>query len=251
MSKEIIRRVRFVYGVILSVVTVIAGICLIVQCLDIYRSGPYSRDVVATHFAPIAVPVYLCLALVVGGFILKFALPQESKTAKGRQSAMMLRNLHLRRDLAQGKQETIAAVCTQQRLRRRDTVISFLLLIVGSIIFLIYGCNPANFGNDITASMISAMWVLLPCLGIPFLWAVIAAYRGKVSIDREIELMKEVPAGTPSPIQGDRHAKFIRVLQTVCVVVGLVILVGGFIAGGTADVLTKAINICTECIGLG
>ena len=34
-------------------------------------------------------------------------------------------------------------------------------------------------------------------------------------------------------------------------VVGLVILVYGFFAGGTADVLTKAVNICTECVGLG
>ena len=25
----------------------------------------------------------------------------------------------------------------------------------------------------------------------------------------------------------------------------------GFFSGGTADVLTKAVNICTECIGLG
>ncbi|MBE6563056.1 MAG: thioredoxin [Ruminococcaceae bacterium] len=28
-------------------------------------------------------------------------------------------------------------------------------------------------------------------------------------------------------------------------------LIYGAIAGGTADVLTKAVNICTECIGLG
>ncbi|MBQ8580085.1 MAG: thioredoxin [Oscillospiraceae bacterium] len=25
----------------------------------------------------------------------------------------------------------------------------------------------------------------------------------------------------------------------------------GAAAGGTADVLTKAVNICTECVGLG
>ena len=29
------------------------------------------------------------------------------------------------------------------------------------------------------------------------------------------------------------------------------LLLYGFFAGGTADVLTKAVNICTECIGLG
>jgi hypothetical protein len=35
----------------------------------------------------------------------------------------------------------------------------------------------------------------------------------------------------------------------LCLAVG--ILIYGFLLGGTKDVLTKAINICTECVGLG
>ena len=31
----------------------------------------------------------------------------------------------------------------------------------------------------------------------------------------------------------------------------VLLLIWGFVSGGAADVLTKAINICTECIGLG
>lgn len=251
MKDENARRVHLVYGAVLSVVTVIAGICLIVQCLDIYRSGPYSREIVAAHFAPIAIPIYLCLALVIGGFILKLALPLEKKRAKGAQPAMVLDNLHQRRDLTQGAPEVIAAVSKEQRLRRRNTTIAWVLLVLGAIIFLSYGCNPTNFGTDITASMISAMWVLLPCLAVPFAWAVFAAYKARASMDREIELMKKIPAGTPSPVDIDRETKVIRVLRIVCLIVGIAIMVYGFFAGGTADVLTKAINICTECIGLG
>lgn len=32
---------------------------------------------------------------------------------------------------------------------------------------------------------------------------------------------------------------------------GMGLMLVGFLSGGTADVLTKAVNICTECIGLG
>ena len=32
---------------------------------------------------------------------------------------------------------------------------------------------------------------------------------------------------------------------------GIAIMVYGFLSGGTVDVLTKAVNICTECVGLG
>ena len=33
--------------------------------------------------------------------------------------------------------------------------------------------------------------------------------------------------------------------------VAIVCVVLGFCTGGTQDVLTKAVNICTECVGLG
>ncbi|MBQ2892667.1 MAG: thioredoxin [Oscillospiraceae bacterium] len=33
--------------------------------------------------------------------------------------------------------------------------------------------------------------------------------------------------------------------------IALVLIIGGYIAGGTADVLAKAVAICTECVGLG
>ena len=38
-----------------------------------------------------------------------------------------------------------------------------------------------------------------------------------------------------------------------CVIIGLAVgfIVGGLTFEGWADMLTKAINICTECIGLG
>ena len=251
MNKETLRRIHLIYGAVLGVVTVVAGICLIVQCLDIYRSGPYTRQAVAEHFAPIAVPIYLCLALVIGGFILKFALPNQTGKSREVQRAMVLANLHARRDLSQGEAGVVADIRREQRLRRRNAIIAWCLLAIGAVVFLPYGCNGGNFGNDITASMITAMWVLLPCLVVPFGWAVFAAYQAKASMDREIALMKQVPTGTPSPVNCDREAKVVRALQLVCLVVGLVILVAGFMSGGTADVLTKAINICTECIGLG
>ncbi|MBR2311262.1 MAG: thioredoxin [Oscillospiraceae bacterium] len=33
--------------------------------------------------------------------------------------------------------------------------------------------------------------------------------------------------------------------------VAVVCILVGYFSGGTEDVLTKAVNICTECVGLG
>jgi hypothetical protein len=40
-------------------------------------------------------------------------------------------------------------------------------------------------------------------------------------------------------------------VRGVIAVVGIVFVVLGILNGGMADVLGKAIRICTECIGLG
>ncbi|MBQ8769226.1 MAG: thioredoxin [Oscillospiraceae bacterium] len=48
--------------------------------------------------------------------------------------------------------------------------------------------------------------------------------------------------------KADRKLLYIR-LAVLGLALG--VIVGGFVAGGTADVLAKAVAICTECVGLG
>ena len=42
-----------------------------------------------------------------------------------------------------------------------------------------------------------------------------------------------------------------KITRLVILGVAIAVLILGFAFGGYADVLTKAVNICTECIGLG
>ena len=137
------KRIHLIYSIVLSVMLMVTGICLCVACLGIYLSGePFSREAVALAFGPIAVPVYLCIALVIGGVILDAVYPAEAR-----------------------KQ----------------------------------------------------------------------ASRKKI---------------TPSPTPAMKGHKLLY-LRLALLCVGIGIFVYGFFAGGTADVMTKAVNICTECVGLG
>lgn len=143
MTYENTKQLRKVYGIALSVIIVITGICLMAACICIYASGgdePYSRETVAEAFSGIAFPVYLCLGMIAGSFILDFILPAEPKKRAARKKAT-----------------------NTQALSSKKT----------------------------------------------------------------------------------------RILQYSVLCAALVCLVYGFLAGGTADVLTKAVNICTECVGLG
>lgn len=258
MKKETIKRIRLIYGIVLSLSAVIAGICLIAACIGIYQSGgdqTYTAPKVTEAFSGIAVPVYLCLALVVGGFILDFALPAESKKRKPEKNhAATLQRLLEKRDLESCEPALGQAIIKEQSMRRLHTCISIVLLIIGSIVFLSYGANPANFHqSQINGSMVSAMWVLLPCLAVPFGYAVFSAYFTRASLQRQIALVKQIPAGekkAEAPAKQET-GKALLIARCVLVCLAVVLLVYGFFAGGTKDVLTKAINICTECVGLG
>lgn len=147
MTKETKMRILRIYSILLGAVIVIAAICLMAGCLSIYNSGdqPYSREIVAETFSKIAIPVFLCIGMIVLGFVLNFLL------------------------------------------------------------------SPADEKKE----------------------------KKTVSINKELSEADLL------------EAKRIRISRYCILGVAVLFLVYGLATGGIADVLAKAINICTECIGLG
>lgn len=256
MTKEQKKRVRLIYGILLGAAIIAAGICLMAACIQIYSSGshPFSREAVAAHFAPISAPVYLCLAMVIGGFFLDLFLPAEpKKLSAGRQDGQILEKLQRRADLSACGEPLRGEIMALRkgRLRCRNHCAMVLAVCAGA--FLIYALNGEHFVlPDINGSMIGAMKILLPCLILSFACAVFRVYYDRRSIRREIALLKQVP--TKKSEQTEEKAAPLSkeaVARYAFLLLGLSMLLYGFFAGGTADVLTKAINICTECVGLG
>lgn len=147
MTKESKMRLLRIYNILLSVVIVIAAICLMAGCLSIYFSGdqPFSREIVAVTFSKIAIPVLLCVGMIVVGLILNFLL------------------------------------------------------------------SPADEKKE----------------------------KKTVSISKELSEQELA------------DAKRIRISRCCILCVAVFFIIYGLATGGIADVLAKAINICTECIGLG
>ena len=89
-------------------------------------------------------------------------------------------------------------------------------------------------------------------MAIPFGYCVFTAYYSRRSIQKELELVKLAPKAVnkteSAPVAKENKLLYIRL---AIFAVALLCLVGGFVAGGTADVLAKAVAICTECVGLG
>lgn len=255
MTKEPSARLRSLLRILLSISLVVAGVCLMAACLGIYHSGdhPFSREAVAAAFGPISLPVYVCLGLMVLSVAAELLLPRPAvKTVPRRQTAMILRRMQQKTDLSLCGEELRGSVLAQRHARQNRQRIGIVLLLLCSAIFLSYGANPHNFHQtQINESMIRAMYRFLPCTLIPFGYGIFAAYRNLHSMEAEIELLKTAPKESKIAVTVTGSDARWTALRNVLLVVGLVILVYGFFAGGTADVLTKAVNICTECVGLG
>ena len=130
------KRIHLIYSILLSVALAVAGICLMVACVGIYNAGdrPFSPEAVAAAFSGIALPVYICLALVAGGFLLDgFWGIEKKRTAPQKQYAAILKKLHTKA-LVQ-----TAPVVAEQKKRKLHKVITLVLLAVGSAVFLAFG----------------------------------------------------------------------------------------------------------------
>lgn len=260
MKKDNIIRIHRIYSMILSISIILAGICLIAGCLTIYFTGDhtYSREIVAENFSNIAFPIYVCLVLTILSFVLELMLPSSIQKAKPQKAyAQSLERLLAKKDLSKCDESLLHSINKERNRRKLHTAIRTILLCISSILFLSYALNGNNFHqSEINTSIIHAMWVLIPCLAVPFGYAVFTVYHNEKSMQHEIELLKQVPMAASNKDDNAKAAsncseKNMNILRYSLLIIGIAIMVYGFISGGTADVLTKAINICTECIGLG
>ena len=263
--------VRRIYFALITVALVVVAVLLMVQCVAIYRLGdtPFTRESVATHFAPIAVPGYVCLGLVAAGLVLSPILPAAPDSKPDRDN-VTLRRLHDKLASSCCSDEQCRQVFAQRRVRRVHLAVTLVLLAIGSAVFLWYATDLSRFTvEDINGSMIRAMLLLAPCMGVPAVYAVIAAIITRRSVRKEIDLihaaLRDALTAQNNGVQKDTHFKektfaareksdseaWLPYLQGALLVIGVALVVVGLLENGAAAVLTKAINICTECIGLG
>lgn len=251
MANQRSRRFLRIYDVIHSVSVILCALCLIGACLSIYDfgSGSYSREAIAQAFSPIALPVYLCLVLTVGSVVLALVIPREKpKALKGRDLAATARRLYQTRDTS-GDSLDCRVLRSYRRERMTYNFETAAVCAAAAVFFLIYALNGSYFlSDDINGSMVRAMWRLIPCLVIALGAALYCQRRCLRLLDEEIKLLRQLPKVET----GNRKCQSsLLPWQLLLAAAAIGLIVWGAACGGIADVLAKANNICTECIGLG
>ena len=250
MTKQNTNRILLIYNILLSASIFIAGVSLISGCLSIYYSGNgYSRELVIQTFSKICVAVYICLALVVGSFIINAIIPSSHKAKPVKHYNHILLNLKKTRDAD--------SINDYIKIKKRKEVSNYVTVFVCAFMcygFLTYALNSNNFHqSDINDSLVKAMCVLLPRLIVMFAFAIFNHYYSIFLTKKQIEILKTLPKKETKNdvVEIKPNDKKFLIAKIVIATVAVVVLIFGSVTGGFADVLTKAINICTECIGLG
>ena len=284
MSSKKVQLIHTVYGIAVSLLVILCGVLLIVACLDIYRSGddPFTRQSISEHFAKISWAVYTLLAFILGGAVLNIALPLESKRLKGAvDKKEALYKMSQRMTLASS--EGYEKIEKERVLRFTLLVISFVLILgaaIGSFAYVItsldiYALIDGEEGTvDVNGQVLKGCISILYFFLVPVIYTLVSIFICKKSIERELsivkseisskDLEKQNIAELSTPIASAVSSVSSKVGKSslpegrgrVIIMCGLgilavVFIVAGIINDGMADVLTKAIAICRECIGMG
>ena len=262
MTKKTANTIRLIYGCLLSVLLVVTGVLLMIECVNVYNIGtrPFTPENISAAFGKIAIPVYITIGAVIIGIILKIALPEDKGKVKAifDQKSVLAR---LEKKVVMPEGNCSGCPIRKEKIMRLIARLIVLVISLRSGAFALeYVLNFENFTMDYNACIkLACIWVFAATIVV--MGACIAlVYFEEASYKRQIKAVKSLIAkghvATPAAKEETIETKKAKVPVALIVrlsilAVAIVFIILGAFNGGMADVLSKAINICTECIGLG
>jgi hypothetical protein len=243
---------------ILTAATILLLVLLAWQCLDIYLVGNssanldgnglhiqsvYRADDVIARLNSLRIWAIGYLALLVAACVM---MPEGIR--KGSPVSMDPENrLRLMKKKIADLPEAARA---EETLRKKIGYGTMALIVVCAVLSLIYLTNRENFTSwDLEMVMGQMLIHTLPWIIISFAAIIVASVCCRRSMEREIGLLKGVSGSKAAEVAP--KPSFVPYVRIGLYAVAVVMIVLGINNGGMRDVLIKAINICTECIGLG
>ena len=261
MSNEKVRRIQKISGIVLSALLVVVGILLIISCVSIYLIGnrPFTPENIGAAFARIQIPVYIVLVAVVAVVALHLVWPPEKEKAKGNiNPRKLLATLTARLDRAACDEASLTAIDKERDFRRVIWIAAAVSGTVAAVPAFVYLLNFAHFTDDLNNSVLAAALFIIPSLLVGGGLSIAAVYLTDASIKRQIEALKKAIASGARKASAPQTAEekprrnwVVFGIRMAVLALAAAFLLAGIFGGGMADVLAKAINICTECIGLG
>ena len=249
-----------IYLILQAVLCILLVFLLSVSAVTVYREGAarkaehplesiYTREIVAEKTAPIVPLFYVFIGLLAGGLVLGI---KDEKADKAVEDSELRRNL-----IAARVGKPSDAMVRARRGQKRWLLIGWVVFTLCMFPILFYMIDPSHFPQEDLEGMIFGLVRVVFPWTVAGLGALAACFRmrGKCIL-QEIEaaqerLKEEKEAGIGPKTKAAPLPKSIGALQIVLIIIAIGLIVAGVFNGSARDVLYKAINICTECVGLG
>ncbi len=274
LTEKTKKRIRLACDIILPVLIAATGIAFAVSCYVIYRSGeaPFTAESTAGAFWRISPLVFVTLAAIIAAYVVSRLIPTEDARLTGSRTVSAINGrLADRVDICALSPELAFNIRKERKYRKNirlvHTVFSFLGCLLPLIVLLDPDSFPAVHGN-INKEIMNGMVFCIFCL-LPVMWDyVIYTILRNSSLECENKLLKEaIRQGSVAKNEGnavssdrasrlrsffsDNEGELVLGLRIALVGCAVLFIILGIVNGGMQDVLIKAVNICTECIGLG
>ena len=258
---------RLIYKLVLSALLALSGALLIASCCSVNALGqnPFTYETIAIAFSKVSVVIYVTLAVALLGVAVHFLFPEETSKLKGTiDQYALLKKERARRDLTVDC-TVYNDVVRERRLRAVLLCINLVLFAAGALIAFIYVLDHQSYTGDYNSDVINGSLRILFCILPSFIFMVVRMFLAERSAKREIALLRGVTKKTASSPSSSAQGtvlstKALAVLKSDKFAIGarigilavaVILVFAGILNGGMADVVEKAIKICTECIGLG
>ena len=248
------------YLIMQAALCVLLVVLLAVSAVTIYREGAarkaenplepiYTREIAAEKFAPIAPLFFAAIGLMLAGLVLGI---RDESADKPVGAPEVKRDLVVRR-VSQPSDDMRRARSEQKRWR----LIGWAAFALCMLPIAVYMVDPTHFPlEDLEGMFYGLIRVLIPWTAVGLGALAVCSGMRERCVLRETEaaqarLKEEREAGiSPEPKAAPR-AGSIAALQIALAAIAIGLIVVGAFNGSARDVLYKAINICTECVGLG
>lgn len=243
---------------ILTAATVLLLVLIGWQCLDIYLVGNsaanldanglhilsvYRAEDVISRLSGLRIWAIGYLALLVAVCVM---IPGGIRKEKSVSMEPDNRLRLMKKKLA----ELPEAARGEENLRKKICLGTAAVVAVCAAISLVYLTNRDHFTSwDLETVMGQMLAHTLPWIIVSFAAAIVASFLCRRSMEREIGMLKGI-SGNKAP-EAAAKPSCVPYIRIALYVAAIVLIVLGINNGGMRDVLIKAINICTECIGLG
>lgn len=270
------KKIRVIFGIAMAVLTVIVAALFILQICSIYASAPespYTVQSISAHFNQIAVPVWIWLAALVGNIVLSFLFPEEEEKVKAKVE-ISIRLSRMQKRLPENAVGMSAI--KQKRGARVAAIVAGVVFVVIATALCLFHLFNENYVPIISEDFFPGGRALadrlvhsIPWIIDAFLVCIVVTEFVEKSQEEELALTKTAIAESAKQgIKADKNKqekksffqavgaffdseKGTAIFRILFAVVGVVLFVIGIFNGGMHDMFQKAINICTQCIGLG